>query len=491
MSGQTRRTQSVLVPSLIVLLLAGAPVRAQYAGGIGTADDPYVIETAGQLNAIGLCPEDWDKHFRLTADIDMNDLAEVPVNLITRFEGVFDGNDHTIANLRYLVTDEDNRGDMPYIWCVGLFRIVGGADALVKDLGLIEPALQPDPSCTKALYDVGALVGSLGAGWVRNCYVKGGHVLGHRYVGGLVGSCYSDAAVSESWSTAEVSGRGIDGAHISHGYGSTVGGLIGFVGGASVWSCHAGGRVSGVGDVGGLVGYCLPEGVIEDCFTTGTVTVTGSRAGGLVGSLQGSVARCYSTASVSGGSDLGGLVGYHFGLINTSWAGGEVTGGSTVGGLVGRSTVGDGVIVPYFDTQVADSYATGAVRGDGAIGGLIGSNEGTLLRCYSTGAVTTSRPVPASTIGGLVGNDRGVPEWDIRDCFWDTTTSGVPKSAGGTGMTTAQMQDIAIYLAAGWDFVGETFNGDDDLWKMPDDGPGYPNLAWEEALADEPVDPGN
>ena len=73
---------------------------------------------------------------------------------------------------------------------------------------------------------------------------------------------------------------------------------------------------------------------------------------------------------------LGGLVGYHFGLINTSWAGGEVTGGTAVGGLVGHSEVGDGIWIPYFDTQVADCYATGAVRGDNIVGGLVGSNDG-------------------------------------------------------------------------------------------------------------------
>jgi hypothetical protein len=216
--------------------------------------------------------------------------------------------------------------------------------------------------------------------------------------------------------------------------------------------------------------------VIEDCFTTGTVT--GSRAGGLVGDLEGSVARCYSTAAGSGGRELGGLVGYHFGLINTSWAGGEVTGRTAVGGLVGHTTVGDGIWIPYFDTQVADSYATGAVRGDNTVGGLIGSNEGTVLRCYSTGAVATNAKGP---LGGLVARDKFVPEWDILGCFWDTTTSGVGKSAGGIGKSTVEMQDVATYLAAGWDFAGETANGAEDLWKMSQEGPSYPKLAWEHA----------
>ena len=263
-----------------------------------------------------------------------------------------------------------------------------------------------------------------------------------------------------------------------------VGGLIGFVGWASIWSCHAGARVSGVVDVGGLVGHSLQESTIEDCFTTGTVT--GSQAGGLVGYLdQGSVWRCYSTASLSGVSgqfSLGGLVGLNHGLIHTSWAGGEIAGGIQVGGLVGYNEVGDGIWLPYFDTQVTDSYATGAVRGDGAVGGLIGTNEGTLLRCYSTGAVTNPAGAgvgPQVLRGGLVGIDKSVSKWDILGCFWDTTTSGLNKSAGGTGIPTAEMQNLATYLAAGWDFAGETANGAADLWKMSDEGPSYPKLAWE------------
>jgi hypothetical protein len=377
MKRQTGIIRRVFLMSLVALATAGLPARGQYAGGSGTADDPYLIATAEQLNAIGLHPEDWNKHFRLTADIDMNDLGGAKVNLIGAygdpFGGVFDGNDHTIANLVYRIKDEDSPSTSNYILRIGLFRVISGWDALVKDLGLIEPDLQPDPTCTKAVSYIGALAGGLGEGWVRNCYVQGGHVLGHRYVGGLVGYCYGYAAVSESWSNAEVSARNIAGAHISHGYGSEVGGLIGCVGGTSVWSCHAGGRVSGVADVGGLVGLVLPECTIEDSFTTGTVT--GSQAGGLVGYLEeGSVTRCYSTASVSGDSNLGGLVsggfslgglvGVNHGLIHASWAGGEIAGGAMIGGLVGLNTVGGGFLTspPRADADTGRDVVTAPVE---------------------------------------------------------------------------------------------------------------------------------
>ncbi|MCX5643393.1 MAG: hypothetical protein NTZ17_01720 [Phycisphaerae bacterium] len=386
MKRQMKAIRRGLLTAVMILATVGLPARGQYAGGSGTANDPYLIATAQQLNAIGLREADWNKHFRLTADIDMNDLGETPVNLIFFFQGVFDGNHHTIANLIYRVKDEDGQPGSPYVTVIGLFRVLSGWDALVQNLGLIDPNVRPDPTCTRSVNGVGALAGSLKQGWIRNCYVKGGHVAGSSTVGGLVADCSSDAAVSECWSSADVSGS------------RTVGGLIGYVARASVWSCHVAASVSGAMNVGGLVGVVQKEdSTIEDCFTAGTVT--GSEAGGLVGYLtEGSVSRCYSTASLSGGSSLGGLVGKNHGLIHTSWAGGEITGGMYVGGLVGQNVEGDGIFLPYFDTQVTDSYATGSVRGDNVIGGLIGSNEGTLLRCYSTGAVTASGAVPASSV---------------------------------------------------------------------------------------------
>ena len=58
-------------------------------------------------------------------------------------------------------------------------------------------------------------------------------------------------------------------------------------------------------------------------------------------------------------------------------------------------------------------------------------------------------------------------------------TSGQTVSDGGVGLTTAQMQKIATFLDAGWDFVGEGENGTEDTWRMCADWVDYPRLAWE------------
>ena len=65
------------------------------------------------------------------------------------------------------------------------------------------------------------------------------------------------------------------------------------------------------------------------------------------------------------------------------------------------------------------------------------------------------------------------------DCFWDTQTSKqTTSSGGGTGKTTAEMQTAKTFLDAGWDFVGETTNGTEDIWWILE-GKDYPRLWWE------------
>ena len=52
------------------------------------------------------------------------------------------------------------------------------------------------------------------------------------------------------------------------------------------------------------------------------------------------------------------------------------------------------------------------------------------------------------------------------------------KYSGGTGKTTAEMHTAKTFLDAGWDLVGETANGTEDIWKIAE-GLDYPRLGWE------------
>ena len=78
MSARTgARVLSRVVCVWLAFGLFALSAQARYGGGLGTADQPYLISTAAQLNAIGSEPGDWDKCFKLMADMDLRDLGMI------------------------------------------------------------------------------------------------------------------------------------------------------------------------------------------------------------------------------------------------------------------------------------------------------------------------------------------------------------------------------------------------------------------------------
>jgi len=231
-------------------------------GGTGESNNPYLIYTAEQMNDIGVDPDDWDKHFKLMADIDLSGYTGTYFSIIgyfaspsynKPFTGVFDGNGHTISNFSYTSTDANY---------VGLFGYVHGENAQIKDLGLIDPNVDAGTGDY-----VGSLVGF--GGPITNCYAQGGSISGTTNVGGLAGGI--------AWGT--------------------------------ISNCYYLATVSGITDVGGLVGW--NEGQITNCYSSGDVSGD-SNVGGLAGiNWEGTITNSYSTSSVSGAGWVGGLVGLH------------------------------------------------------------------------------------------------------------------------------------------------------------------------------------
>jgi hypothetical protein len=169
--------------------------------------------------------------------------------------------------------------------------------------------------------------------------------------------------------------------------------------------------------------------------------------------------------AVTGHSHVGGLVGcviYQSNTVSNSYSTGSVTGDKYVGGLVGSNYAG----------TVSDCYSTGSVTGGLYVGGLVGVNGFAYVRnSYSTGSVTGDEEV-----GGLVGSNSR----SVSNSFWDTETSGQSTSAGGTGKTTAEMQDIATFSGAAWDICAVN-PGETNLtytWNIVD-GETYPFLSWQ------------
>jgi len=223
--------------------------------------------------------------------------------------------------------------------------------------------------------------------------------------------------------------------------------------------------------VGGLVGVNY-YGTINNCYSTGSV-VSGEYSeavGGLGGeNYCGVISNCRSTGSVSGTYYVGGLVGEnYYGPISNCYSTGSVTSaGQFAGGLVGRNEVG----------SISNCYSTGSVSGNEYLGGLVGDTySGTIDNSYSTSSVSGA----GYGVGGLVGDSyRGT----IGSSFWDVNTSGWTTSDGGTPKTTEEVKTESTFTSAGWDFIGETANGTEDIWAICE-GTNYPRLVWQIPSAD-------
>lgn len=77
-------------------------------------------------------------------------------------------------------------------------------------------------------------------------------------------------------------------------------------------------------------------------------------------------------------------------------------------------------------------------------------------------------------IGGMIGV-KG--DSYVYNSFWDVESSGQLSSAGGEGVTSAQMKDPITFLKGGWGMKGW---GLVEYWNMGGDlNDGYPYLLWQ------------
>ncbi len=367
--------------------------------------------------------------------------------------------------------------------------------------------------------NVGGLVGEIYSGSISNCYASGtvtgldnesnkiGGLVGYNFsgtvsdcfadatvksigngVGGLIGSKNDNSAVCNCHATCSVTGNKNVGGLVGYNIGKVafsfftgtvtgsvdnVGGLIGFNEAGRIGNCSASATVNGDGDnVGGLVGLNNDNNILY-CNASGAVEGN-DYVGGLVGYDSGNISYCNADCSVNGTGSVGGLVGFEkSGSVSYCYAAGTVEGsGSIFGGLVGCNEYG----------SISDCNATVSVDCDGdAAGGLVGFNvSGSISNCYSAGVVDGS-----DYIGGLCGYQGG-SDAIIKQCFWDTETSGLtvgynlhaeyPGSITNVkGLSTSQMLNRNNFINAGWDFTNETANGINNIWVMDS----YPVLCWQ------------
>ncbi|MEM6532235.1 MAG: hypothetical protein AAF654_06405 [Myxococcota bacterium] len=253
--------------------------------GSGTPTDPYRIDSAENFVEVSSKPAYQWAHFELAQSIDVSGLVsfqglfhELP------FHGVFDGGDFEIQGFRISETSE-SRGS------VGFIGVLAGGD--LDRLALQTPDIRTLDRC-------GAVLGNgVSDEVLTRLSSSGGTVNCASLSGGLIGSL--SGTIERSSSDTHVT--------CSNWF---CGGLVG-AGNLTVLDSYATGDVSGIGEIGGLVGV----------------------------TTSGSIRRSYASGNVTGSArDIGGLVGRTFGAVHDSFATGAVLGddGSVrVGALVGSS----------------------------------------------------------------------------------------------------------------------------------------------------------
>ena len=261
-------------------------IRWDLDGDGSTGDAGYAIAFPNPAPGMG-CPTSGCKGYELTADLDFdtngNGKADAgdaywnggagwtPIGFGTlptpQFTAIFDGNGHTISNLRIKPRNTVETGPGPEVLRIdggymGFFTHTG-SNAVIRNVGLESVDVSPYPS---SLLSVGGLVAT-NNGTVSSSYVTGVVSNRSQYIGGLVGD--NNGKVVASYSNASVSG------------GDFVGGLVGRSWNGKVIASYSTASVNGGYFVGGLVGWSY--GTIVASYSLGSVPARTHRIGGLTG----------------------------------------------------------------------------------------------------------------------------------------------------------------------------------------------------------------
>ena len=400
---------------------------ADFAAGLGTETDPYIVCTLEQLDRMRYDVSEGavqnyrrgNFYYSLEDNINLDGEVFLPISYYPNrnpdgtftgeftanyFSGSLDGGNHVVANWTYSDSTKDDISLLGYV--KGSFTI--------KNIGVVGANLSGKSKVAGLVSLAFADTGSIGS--IENVFVSGTITAASVYSGGVLGR-KGGAFQSFSLTNARFDGE-ING-------GNSVGGIVGYVDDSPndiLNNLSSAGSLRGNNDLGGVVGAIAGNATVgqlssvmevrgEERSTVGGFTVItpkGSRIGGVIGSLGESAPAHtlhYKGSLVTGEQSVGGLVGLSKSNIANSFAIGDVIASKEkAGGLVGESK----------KSELSDVYATGNVIAKGDAGGLIGhATNLTLSRSYATGSVFSRTPavtagdpdtVGGANSGGLIGS---------------------------------------------------------------------------------------
>ena len=400
---------------------------AAFAGGTGTAEDPYQIANGAELAYLASSVNNGEtyeaKNFVLTANIDLNGLPWTPIaNSFSDalfggsdyrvFAGNFDGKGYTISNVSIGSETTPLESDV-----LGLF---GATEGKISNLNLD----------TVSIHGVAK--------------IASGYVIG--IAGGLVGSS------AGSIENCHVTGLAMDMSAPSNVYA------------AAYW-------------IGGLVGALDGAQLINECSVSGSITEKAGKGsiGGLIGELGKAAKITYSRSDVTvnvkadsrGGANVGGFIGKGNGktdaetIIRNCYATGNVTGGAYTGGFAGG----------LWGLNIKNCYASGNVsQAAAAMASFVGTDasdsnyNGSVTNCFTTGIVTGASPFQYAFAEQSSATKRS----EITNCYFAEENSVIKtqyESATAKSQDEMKTEAFAAELnngdnSNGWSFVnGQVLGG--------------------------------
>ena len=405
-------------------LLISSMTWAQFSGGQGTEDNPYRItkeedfaELADSVNESGCSFE--GKFFRLENDLTFqNEITPigkyVSYSEVSKFNGTFDGNSHTLTNMKYTVKAATER-------YASLFGTID-EQGTVKNLNFASPEIIQNQGtlCN------GGIVASQLYGVVDNVHVTGGVISSTTgsQKGGLVGQLYNSGSILNS---------------------------------------SFSGSITATTTIGGITGQNY--GVIRNCWSDATLTLltesTSVYAAGIAavttklnGSVPLEITDCYFLGTINGASGIvGGINGnLREARMERCWNGGYIQANGNTGGLVGQMQGGTEMAV------ISDCYNAGTVYNvrSSSVGGIVGQVQGTadkseLTNCLNYGSVFNS--ILARTDNCEYVGTNNV-SYTLSNCHFDQQVSGWGGTIGG--LTTRQLTDgtaLEGYSTDVWTFA--------------------------------------
>ncbi len=198
--------------------------------------------------------------------------------------------------------------------------------------------------------------------------------------------------------------------------------------------------------------------------------ITGkSVVGGIAGLNYAYTKNCSVTGKIKGLNYVGGIAGIQYYSVNNSFSYCQITGIDVIGGIAG---------IKYFGV-ISNSYSSSDLIGNSQIGGLAGNSNSALIKnSYARGKINGN-----SSLNGLLSGNLSTSTV-VTNSFWNKDISGISTSVGGgSGLSTNEMLLITTYTSKGWDFVDETINGNENIWKMDtfNINDGYPIFNYQNA----------